>query len=81
MEIACRLSGLSPLPTPPPPLVLGLDSDLATRLSLELACLRGPPASILWNRSCPPPSHCHHQGLVRDGVALELKIGMAFVEG
>lgn len=77
-------------PTPPPRLLsVRLDSDLATRLSQELACLRGPPASILWNRACPPkslsPSALGERWDVSKwgwvGLALELKVGVAFGEG
>lgn len=76
------------LPTPRL-LSVRLDSDLATRLSQELACLRGPPASILWNRACPPKSLSpsglgERWGVSKWGwvaLALELKVGVAFGEG
>lgn len=76
------------LPTPRL-LSVRLDSDLATRLSQELACLRGPPASILWNRACPPKSLSplalgERWGVSKwgwVGLALELKVGVAFGEG
>lgn len=77
-------------PTHPQTLVLGLDSDLATRLSQELACVRGPPASILWNRACPPSKSLSPSGLGERwgiskwgwvGLALELMVGTVFVEG